>query len=1081
MMAYRLIFVLAGVLLILVSKAATPRAAQAQSVPAAIFEGPAGSVPYEQFHKPLAIPLAVSDDLPASVPGWQASDIPTTVRPEFAGHHTEEPTVGFEDLTGWTAEFSGGVSGEFFQSQRQRLQGEWVAHLRYRAPAQGAGEIRLIPPEPIPVPDDADHVGIWVYATEWWGWEPQTVPPSSLVLVFDDGAGRERRLTMEQFNWKEWFWVDRLIPETWTRPLKLVAIAVTNVRGGGSYRELFLDALRFYQDAESRRYPERVNAVPAWYPDSPTATVPPASAAPVIEADAEGFWVHTHGAEEISYRVVPKTGTLSDVEVWVGGVKRFIPFSGGGIVAQLGNRQVHARTSGVQRTCHVVEVTDSRAVMHCAWTWQNASYEFDLRFLPAGKSLVIEVEGPVGGRGVSLGRVLSIDADPSPTSAPDRLIEVPFWTLATDAYREGNPKVLSSGGLFVTAYMDWYASNASRLYAVRGTEVSPEGAAVNGGSQYLPLTDGSYRPVFERIVLNVSSRFDEVLPAIPHAPSPHKERLKNQVHASYFTADLGSRSWPNALLQLRSLRALGVAGLFVRTHEEAWRDGGESFTMRVNAAPGKGGDEALAEYVRAARSELGYDFALYTNYTDYAPVNANFTEQWVARASSGEMLRAWPRNYLVNSTVARAFESVIAPTLAERYGVNGSYTDVHTARAPWDNVDYDHRAPGAGMFKTVYQDYGSLLLHDRASYQGIVMSEGRLHWLYAGLVDANYGLLWMEDIGSWETLFSGAPLLLDFQLKRIHPLQGDTNVAYWTPAPTDPFYYQQLAMIIAFGNRAHLSLPGQPELLAQTYHLMHRLQQRYVMEPVARIGYATGEPIIWNERNLLSTEEAVALGAYTANRAYVEYENGLRLWVNAAKPGSEPWSVAESLPAFLVSGEHGGSLSQDSGSHPGTGNAFNRSSGEREWTLPPGGWLAVDDGLLALSALVNGRRLDLVITPDYLYVNPGSRPLSRDDWNALGITALQPVEADVPLVILPKQELPAGSLLTGPSGTPASDLEGAAEYSHVLIVLDSSSRWGKVRFVTQTGIRDDGQDGAEAGVVELFVRGLTRTAVNFPQ
>lgn len=1028
---FRLVLVLMGVLFLLVSDATAPWAtAQVQTVSASIMESRPGQAPYEQLHEPLPVPTAVSDRLPTDAAGWRSHDGEMMVRPDFVGHHTKQPSIDFEDMTGWIAEFSGGATGRFYQSNRELLQGEWVAHVRYRAPESGSGQIRLIPPEPIPVPSDANHVGIWAYATEWWSWEPQTVPPSTLALLFIDGAGREQRLIMDHFVWKEWFWSDRVIPETWTRPLKLTAIAVTDVRGGGAYRDLFLDALRFYRYEETRVYPNRPVEAPAWYPSSPTATVPPSEASPVIETDGEGFWIHTRGAEKISYRVVPSTGTLSDIEAWVDATKHFIPFAGGGIVAQVGSRQVNPRTPRVDRNCDIIEVTERHAAMRCTWVWQDESYEFELRFFPAGKSLVIEVEGPVGARGVSLGRVQ--DVSPTPDGGA-RVVEVPYWSLATDAYREGNPKVLSSGGLFVSTYMDWYVSNASRLYAVRGSEITAEGAAINGGSQYLPLTDGSYHPLFERIVLNVSSHFEEVLPAIPNPPSPYKERLQQTVFASYFTADAGKESWPNALAHLRELRALGVTHLFVRTHEEAWRDGGESYTIRVDAAPGKGGNEALAEYVRAVRSELGYDFSLYTNYVDYAPVNANFSEQWVARTSSGDMVRAWPRTYMINSTVAWAYESVIAPTLAERYGVNGSYTDVHTARAPWDNVDYDHRAPGAGMFKTVFQDYGSLLLHDRAAYQGMVMSEGRLHWMFAGLTDSNYGLLWMEDIGGWEHFFTGAPLLLDFQLKRIHPLQGDTNVTYHTLSTGDPRYYQQIAMTIAFGNRGHLSLPGQADLVARTYHLVQRLQERYVMEPVAWIGYATEEARIWTREHLLPTDDAVRRGAYLANRAVVEYENGLRIWVNGNGPGEAAWSIAESLPAFLANGD----------------------AESREWILPPGGWLAVHDDLLAMSALVNGRRLDLVIAPDYMYVNPGTRPLDRADWEALGITVSPLLEADAPLAILPREELLERDL--------PSDI---GDRSHVLIVLDRPDRFATVRIAT------------EAGIHELTAAGRTRRAVN---
>ena len=69
-------------------------------------------------------------------------------------------------------------------------------------------------------------------------------------------------------------------------------------------------------------------------------------------------------------------------------------------------------------------------------------------------------------------------------------------------------------------------------------------------------------------------------------------------------------------------------------HEITWRDGGESFTFREAAAPGKGGDEALKQYVAAQRS-LGWRSGLYTNYTDFAPVNAYWDTDRVMRRSDG--------------------------------------------------------------------------------------------------------------------------------------------------------------------------------------------------------------------------------------------------------------------------------------------------------------------------------------------------------------------------------------------------------------------------------------------------------------
>ena len=68
------------------------------------------------------------------------------------------------------------------------------------------------------------------------------------------------------------------------------------------------------------------------------------------------------------------------------------------------------------------------------------------------------------------------------------------------------------------ALVDHYRSNASALWAVNG--VADDGVAYNGGSRYLPKTDGRRNDCFERLFLTVSPRFEEVLPNIPNPKSP---------------------------------------------------------------------------------------------------------------------------------------------------------------------------------------------------------------------------------------------------------------------------------------------------------------------------------------------------------------------------------------------------------------------------------------------------------------------------------------------------------------------------------------------------------------------------------
>jgi len=76
------------------------------------------------------------------------------------------------------------------------------------------------------------------------------------------------------------------------------------------------------------------------------------------------------------------------------------------------------------------------------------------------------------------------------------------------------------------------------------------------------------------------------------------------------------------------LRAYGITKLIQCNHEITWRDGGESFTLRTRAAPGKGGDEALKRYL-AHQKSLGWFAGLYTNYCDFAPVNEHWNPDFV--------------------------------------------------------------------------------------------------------------------------------------------------------------------------------------------------------------------------------------------------------------------------------------------------------------------------------------------------------------------------------------------------------------------------------------------------------------------
>ena len=78
----------------------------------------------------------------------------------------------------------------------------------------------------------------------------------------------------------------------------------------------------------------------------------------------------------------------------------------------------------------------------------------------------------------------------------------------------------------------------------------------------------------------------------------------------------------------------GLRHCLVRDHEDCWRDGGESYTFRTLAAPKKGGDKGFYDYSRYMQDTLGFIYGPYNNFTDLAPVNANWKLDRVSRKTA---------------------------------------------------------------------------------------------------------------------------------------------------------------------------------------------------------------------------------------------------------------------------------------------------------------------------------------------------------------------------------------------------------------------------------------------------------------
>lgn len=153
------------------------------------------------------------------------------------------------------------------------------------------------------------------------------------------------------------------------------------------------------------------------------------------------------------------------------------------------------------------------------------------------------------------------------------------------------------------------------------------------------------------------------------------------------------------IAQWQRVARYGMTKIALTDHETGWRDGGES----------------------------------YNNYTDFAPVNEFWHEDMVSRLSDGQWRTAWPRCYNPKPARAVEYEARLAPIIQHKFQLDTAYCDVHTAVRPWSYCDFDARMPGGGTFAATFYAYGEIMLHQKATWNGPVYSEGNNHCYYCGL------------------------------------------------------------------------------------------------------------------------------------------------------------------------------------------------------------------------------------------------------------------------------------------------------------------------------------------------------------
>ncbi len=843
--------------------------------------------------------------------------------------------VAFVDTNGWRVE-TRDAQASFERSQDVLLFGDAVAKLTYRGTGKNPS-VTLLPPEPIKISNAFDAVSCWIYGNNHSYAPDPSTPPVNITLAFADHDGKAFQVNLARIRHKEWFLCHRrLAPETAARVAKggtLVSITITNGCNTED-RVIYFNSLAVFTECfppltfapRPKRgvsiFPEcapGANTGPGQlpFPNTPL-TIIPRDPSPWVSRVAKynnsRYLLIREGEDgRLEIRLPSKAGNWDDLAIrWVDNGDWFPAGIGGGLYfAGEDGKMSRADIEAIKIT------TDGKCVVYSGYL-AHGEHRSDVKicFRLIGKSLVMDIQADGGHiHEVRFGAVNGL--------VRPRPVIMPYYTYGKGLER---PAAIISGTdsspLFLMAHVDWTQSNASEPF---GGGMTFDGSlASNGGTRYEPKTDGQRNPCFERFVVTISPRFEDVLPNIPNPPSPWRHVTGTRVWRAH-----GTSNREHDAAYWRERHRWGLRKIVVTDHESGWRDKNESFTFRTDPASGKGGDEGQRKYARIMQDELGFVYGPYNNYTDFAPVNAFWHIDLISRTRDNQLQTAWTRCYAPKPARAVEFCERLTPTIQEKFGFSTAYCDVHTAVTPWQRVDYDTRVPGAGTFAAVFYSYGEIMLLQKAAWNGPVYSEGNNHFSYCGLTDGNYAQDQSYRIAE-------NPWLVDFDLRRMHDLccnfgMGSLSMFYpqkSEPKDTEMATDRFLAATVAFGHPGFLLHSRDGEL--RSYYMILSIASLYTQAAADTIRYIDADGTAYD------TSAALANGAYRRSQILTRYTDGTITAVNG--------NMTERMR-----------LNFDG----------------HELDLPPNGYWGrgAEGAVRVFSGDVNGHRADLSVSPDYTYID----------------------------------------------------------------------------------------------------------------
>lgn len=554
----------------------------------------------------------------------------------------------------------------------------------------------------------------------------------------------------------------------------------------------------------------------------------------------------------------------------------------------------------------------------CTRRYRMGSGEVTLRITARSyhKSLILEVSSDRPG-------IRAVDAGGWGPTLRRKQVATPYYG--------GQVFYLPAENLFVNAILDWTDSHATSHDGLRAI--------------YGALTDGTRNVLRERVVFTAAWHAAEVLPNVPNPPSPYLQRVGDKI-----VLDIWGGRFVDIARDFETLTEYGITNCIALIH--VWQRSGydNALPMHIPALADLGGDEGMKVLVQTG-VKLGYYVALHENYVDYYPNYDHYDENDIALDSEGKKQLAWYnpgtkiQSFAVKPNAILRLAATQSPEIHRRYGTNANYLDVHSAVPPWFHVDMRAGEEGAGMFKRVWDVHRALWEYERKTHGGPVFGEGNNHWYWSGCLDgveAQFGTGW-----GWGQGLS-APLAVEFDLLKIHPLQFNHGMGYyerwwsnarWGAVPPMVILDQYRMQEVAYGHAGFLgsAVWNLVPFAWLEHHLLVPVMARYATAKVADIHYHRGGR--W-----VDSTTAAKTGSW--QRVRVRYSNGLTIVANSAKEHLR-------VGAFV---------------------------------LPQFGWLATGGGVTAYTALRQGVVVDYSETADTIFAN--ARHIAH--WNMTGLKRIRP-------------------------------------------------------------------------------------------